>query len=143
MVYALAAIAVTLLCALLVIQAYRIVVGYRKATGTPWQRFLAAFSHSHTIFVARLGAFVAAGLAFLQSWLPTLDPATPVGAAVTSILKPEYTPYYLLGFSLLVEYMRRRAGSVDPILPPPQAVVIPPSPVLVPAAPAAPTPPAA
>lgn len=131
MMYTFAAVAIFVFLLLLAVQVYRIIVGYRRATGTRWQRFLAAFSHSHTIFVARLGSFVAAGLAALQSWLPTLDPTTPIGAAMSAILAPAYTPYYLFAFAVLVEVMRRQQSSVDPILPPPQSVTIPPAPVVV------------
>ena len=128
--YLYAAIAAAVLFALLAIQVYRVVVGYRAATGTRWQKFLAAFSHSHTVFVARLGTIGAAMVAFTQTLLPLLDPGTQVGAAVQQLLDPKYVPFYFLGFSLLVEYMRKRQSSIDPILPPPQAVIIPPSPVV-------------
>lgn len=132
MMYAFAALAVVALVAAMVIQTYRVIIGYTLSTGTPWQRFLAAFSHSHTILLARAGTFLAALAAAFESWLPTLDPSSQIGTAVTSLLNPKFTPWYFLAFSVAVEYMRRRRASIDPILPPPQAVVIPPTPVLDP-----------
>lgn len=139
--YFLAAVAAVVLVALITMQIYRVVIGYRKATGTPWQRFLAAFSYSHTILLSRLVAFGAAILAFIQSALPLLDPGTQAGLAVAAIFPPQYAPVYIAVLMLIVEWVRKRGSSVDPILPPPQAVVIPPSPTLFPT-PTPPTPPA-
>lgn len=102
-------------------QIRQLIVGYRAATGTPWQRFLAVFSHSATILTARIGAAVTAVVGFIVSFLPAIDPASSLGTSLAGLLKPAYVPWYGLAFALLVEVVRRRPGSVDPILPPPQA----------------------
>lgn len=101
-------------------QVYTVIKGYRAATGTPWQRFLAAFSDSLTILWARLVAFASALFAFGVNFLPTLDPTTTVGQALQGVLKPEYTPYYMLVMAVLFELFRRRRGSADRITPPVQ-----------------------
>ncbi len=129
--YVFAAVATLALVVLLAVQAYRVVKGYALSTGTPWQKFLATFSHSETILLSRIVSFGAATLAFLQSWLPTLDPSSQMGDAIKAVLQPQYTPWYILCFSLLVEWLRRRPGSISPALPPPQAVVVPPAPLQV------------
>ena len=127
MVY-IACIVLAMLLAVAALQIGRIVAAYRVATGTPWQRFLAAFSHSQTVLLARLGAFASAILVFGIDFLPDMDPTNPIGEKISALIPPQYAPYYFLVFSLLVEVVRKRPGSLDPITPPPLPVVIPPAP---------------
>lgn len=119
--YAFAVLFALALVVLLAVQVHRVYVGYQKATGTKWQRFLSAFSDSLTILWARLLTIVGAVSAFVVNFLPALDPSTTLGQSVQAVLKPEYVPFYALGIGILFEVMRRRPGSVDPILPPTQA----------------------
>lgn len=114
---------------LAVIQCYRLVVGFRKSTGTTWQRILAAFSYSHTILFARLAQFMAASSVWLVNFLPALDPTSPLGAATTALLQPQYAVWYAFAFALFVELVRRAPSAKSPITPPPQAVTIPAAPV--------------
>jgi hypothetical protein len=145
---ALTAIAVlAVLLALFILQLLHIISAYKVATGTPWQRFLAAFSHSETVLLARVGAFVSAAIAVGIDMLPTLDPDSSVGQKIAAIIPPQYAPVYMMIFALLIEMVRRRRSSIDPITPPRMQVIVPPAPpvevvapatVLVPADPATP-----
>lgn len=128
MVY-LACAMLAVLLALSAIQVQRIITGYRAATGTPWQRFLSAFSHSQTVLLARFGTFASALLVFGINFLPYMDPADPFGQQLQKLIPPQYAPVYMLLFSLAVEYVRKRPGSTDPIVPP-QVVMVPPPPAV-------------
>lgn len=119
-----ATIALAVMLALFALQLHTIIANYKIETGTPWQRFLAAFSHSETILVARVGAFLAAAYAWITSMLPTFDPSSEVGSKLVALIPPQHVPYYMFGFALLIEWVRRRASSIDRITPPPAAVVI-------------------
>lgn len=107
-----------LLLAAITWEVVRVVRAYRGSTGTLGQKFMAGFSHSATILLARLGAISAAIFAWFIDMLPQLDPSTQVGAALAAVLKPEYVPFYALAFALAIETARRSKGSVDPITPP-------------------------
>lgn len=108
------------LLGLFAVQLWRIVQGYRKATGTPWQRFLAAFSDSATILWARILAFGSGAISFGISFLPALDPTSSIGTALQTVLQPKYVPWYTLAIAVIFEIVRRRPGSIDPITPPAQ-----------------------
>lgn len=121
MLYVIAIIVGLLLSALLLWQIHHIVRVYRQSIGTPWQKFLAAFSDSATILWARLVAFFGAGMTFMSTLLPDIDPSSTVGQYVVALFTPETAKYWLAGIGvlgLIFEYVRRRHGSVDPILPP-------------------------
>jgi hypothetical protein len=72
-----------------------------------WDKIKAWFKRSETIFWARLqmliGATTAAVLALAN------DPT--VSDAIKQVLKPEYIPYYVIGFGVLTELLRRRRAT--------------------------------
>ena len=112
-----------IICVLLCVQAHRIYLGYQKAQGTKWQRFLAAFSDSLTIVWARFVQFIGAIGAFVAWALPQLDPSTTLGATIQQLFTPDKAKYWLvgiMGLGALFEFVRRRPGSIDPITPPAQ-----------------------
>ena len=129
MVY-IASLVLAVLLALLAIQLMHIVQAYQRSTGTPWQRFLAAFGDSQTILLARVAQFAAGFSVLFVNFLPDLDPSNPIGQYFRSLLPPQYSTYYALAFALLVELVRRAPGSVDPVGVPPQALTIPLPPVV-------------
>lgn len=139
MVY-LAALALAVLMALFILQLHRIIVAYRASTGTPWQKFLAAFSHSQTILLARVASFIAASVAWAVNLLPTLDPTSTIGSKIIELLPAQHATLYGLGFAVTVEVVRRLPGSVDPIAAPAHDVTVPPAPAVevIPALPPAP-----
>lgn len=121
MTYIIAAIFAVALLALLGWQFHHIIVVYRRSIGTPWQKFLAAFSDSLTIVWARVVAFGGAILTFATTALPMLDPNSPTGASIAALFNADTLKYWLAGLTalgVLFEVVRRRAGSVDPVLPP-------------------------
>lgn len=124
MVYV-ASLVLAVLLALLAIQVLHICIAYQSATGTPWQRFLSAFGHSQTVLLARVATFLAGASVWAVNFLPDLDPSNPIGQYVRSLLPPQYSTYYALGFAVLVELVRRAPGSLDPVTVPPQAINIP------------------
>lgn len=69
-----------------------------------WDKMKAWFKRSETIFWARLQVFVGAVTAAVMAL--AADPA--VNDAIHAILKPEYVPYYVIGFGVLTEILRRR-----------------------------------
>lgn len=69
-----------------------------------WDKMKAWFRRSETIFWARLQVFVGAATAAVMAL--AADPA--VNDAIHAILKPEYVPYYVIGFGVLTEILRRR-----------------------------------
>jgi hypothetical protein len=72
-----------------------------------WDKIKAWFKRSETIFWARLqvllGAIVASVMALAN------DPN--IADAIKTVLKPEYVPYYVIGFGLLTEILRRRRAT--------------------------------
>jgi hypothetical protein len=72
-----------------------------------WDKIKAWFKRSETIFWARLqmliGATTAAVLALAN------DPT--VSDAIKHVLKPEYIPYYVIGYGVLTELLRRRRAT--------------------------------
>ena len=126
MLYVFAIVIGLFLLLLIAWQVHQLITGYAAATGTPWQRFLAVFSHSATILTARITTAFGAITAFVAGLLPSIDPSTSLGQSVVALFNPDTAKYWLAGIGvlgLIFETVRRRAGSVDPILPPPQAVV--------------------
>jgi hypothetical protein len=72
-----------------------------------WDKIKAWFKRSETIFWARLQVLVGAAVAAIMSL--AADPA--INDAIHAILKPEYVPYYVIGFGLLTEILRRRRAT--------------------------------
>jgi hypothetical protein len=72
-----------------------------------WDKIKAWFKRSETIFWARLqvllGAIAASVMALAN------DPN--ISDAIKAVLKPEYVPYYVIGFGLLTEILRRRRAT--------------------------------
>jgi hypothetical protein len=87
--------------------AFEIVRGYTTATGTAWQRLVAAFKGSATIFWARLNALSVAAIGTAG------EIATIAGApGVADTIKPWLAPEYMMAYTLFVligaEIARRR-----------------------------------
>lgn len=121
MLYVIAGAFAVVLLILLAWQIHHVVVVYRRSIGTPWQKFLAAFSDSLTIVWARLVAFGGAVLTFASTALPTLDPGSTTGATIAALFNADTLKYWLAGLTvigLMFEVVRRRSGSIDPITPP-------------------------
>ena len=72
-----------------------------------WDKVKAWFKRSETIFWARLQVFAGAVMATVMALAN--DPN--ISDALKSILKPEYVPYYVIGFGLLTEILRRRRAT--------------------------------
>jgi hypothetical protein len=72
-----------------------------------WDKIKAWFKRSETIFWARLQVVAGAAVAAVMGL--AADPA--VNDAIHAILKPEYVPYYVIGFGLLTEILRRRRAT--------------------------------
>lgn len=128
-----AAVVAMVLLVIVAREATKIVERYAKATGTPWQRFLAAYHDSVTVFLARLTAIVGALASFSSSLLPYLDPGTTFGGAMRDLFTPDTAKFWLAGIAglgVVFEIARRRPGSVDPILPPVASAVAPITPVV-------------
>jgi len=61
------------------------------------------FKDSETIFWARLQMLVGALGAIVTSLMQSPD----INAAIQAVLKPEYVPYYVIGFGVITEIARR------------------------------------
>lgn len=80
---------------------------YLSATGTTWQRILAAAQGSATIAWARFSAFVgmaATALASLADWLN----APGVSDGIKEVLQPQYVALFIIVSGILTELARRR-----------------------------------
>jgi hypothetical protein len=73
-----------------------------------WEKIKSWFGHSETILLARLQVIL--GVLGVVATALVNDPNT--SAAVQSLLKPEYVPYYVIGIGILTEVLRRR-GATD------------------------------
>lgn len=69
-----------------------------------WATIKKWFKDSETIFWARLQVVLGAVTAAVMA----LGNDPNISAAVQSILKPQYVPYYVIAFGLLTELLRRR-----------------------------------
>ena len=74
-----------------------------------WEKLKVSFRHSLTILWARLLALGGLLLAASESILG--DPS--IDAAVRSLLKPGYIPYYMIAIALITELCRRRTAARD------------------------------
>lgn len=87
--------------------AFELVIEYKHATGTIWQRLIAAGKGSATILWSRFVAVVTAGsvgLAELAEWLN----APGLKDAIQAYLKPDYVAAFTLFVVIITEVARRR-----------------------------------
>lgn len=91
------------------------VTAYRAATGSVWQKVLAAGRDSLTIVWLRFVGFVGAGIDLLVQGADLIN-APQVSAAISSYGNPKIVAGVLIGVAVIGEWARRRKGSKDPIV---------------------------
>jgi hypothetical protein len=84
-----------------------VIRGYITATGTTWERLVAAFRGSASIFWARLNALSLAAIGVVGE-LSSLAGAPGVKEAIQPYLAPEYMTAYMLFVLIGAEIARRR-----------------------------------
>ena len=86
---------------------FEVVRGYIVATGTTWERLVASFRSSASIFWARLNALSVAAVGGL-GWTADLAGAPGIKEAIQPWLAPEYMTAYVLVVLIGAEIARRR-----------------------------------
>lgn len=81
---------------------------FMKATGTTWERLLAAGRSSATILVSKLVALASGGLMLLDQSADLLD-VQPVKDFVTGLMKPQWVATFGAAVAILVYIARRRS----------------------------------
>lgn len=80
---------------------------YRAATGTTWQRLLAAARQSATVLWSKfvmLVSLLIAGLDQIADWLGQPELADKIQA----VLNPKLVPFYLIGIAVITIWARKR-----------------------------------
>lgn len=90
---------------------YDFVTSYARATGSTWQRILAAGDNSLTIVWQRL-IVICSGLAGGAVTLADYLNAPGVGDAVKSALQPQYVLIFTIALAVISEFARRRNVSL-------------------------------
>ena len=84
-----------------------IVIGYLNATGSTWQRLVAAFRSSASILWARINALSVAAVAALSEVSPLIG-APGIMEAIEPYLSPGYMAAYVVVVLIGAELARRR-----------------------------------
>lgn len=85
---------------------YDFATRFKAATGSPWERALAAGKGTETILWSRFVAFVGSITALLVSAADYFN-APGVAAAIQQYLKPEYVAIGTIAVALITEWARR------------------------------------
>lgn len=87
--------------------AFMVVHGYAMATGTTWERLVAAFKGSASVFWARLNG-LSVGAVGLLGYATDLAGLPGVKETIAPFLAPEYMTAYVLFVLIGAEIARRR-----------------------------------
>lgn len=85
--------------------AYVFIQDYRKATGSTWEKLLAAGKQTETILVQRAMIIAGGVVDAIVQGVGYVDPN--LVATVQANLKPEYVIYFTIGMAVLTEIARR------------------------------------
>lgn len=85
---------------------YDFVMEFKAATGTTWERLLAAGKQTETILWARFVALVGCLTQLLVQGADWLN-APGVADSIRTVMKPEYVAVYIVAIAFVTEFARR------------------------------------
>lgn len=86
---------------------YTLGSGFRAATGTVWERLLAAAQGSATILWARFSMLVGALATVLVEAADWLN-APGVADGIKAVMQPSYVAFFIIAMAVMSELARRR-----------------------------------